>query len=1025
MVSSDRLQITLTGGAPWGFRLSGGGGMPLIINKIRKKSQAHVQGLKEGDAVISINGVHVHDKTQDEALELVEAAGDTLVLEIFRGDKSDRDQGKPQKLIQVQTSHRAPTGTIRLLTTSDDGVSPGEVVLIPSGDSVTSESLGTADVRPGLTVSRVVAFSSPGRVLAVSSSNVTSTSKTTVVGRSPVISSDARPRDTHSATSAPNVSAKPFYVTQAGSESPPYFHPSQPQPVRQPPPGGPRPQTSIAVSQSYSTSHPPRFSSQPPRAPPPPPVSPKPQRFLSPQPPSFGASPQPPSFGATPSGVTPTAASSTFDRGQTHRELTREQHVQRSADGSSTTVVQREVTTTSGRPSFVKGQTSAFNAVQPHEVIKPAQKSIKTTTTTVKSTSIITQKGPTPFASSIPSNILQQQYQAPTAPSYSTDTQHNRTETQLFKPTKFVPSSIKKDVTGLFSAPSPLADHNVQDRFREGKENVSPQPMFQVKNIVSDKAKSTAPEVWRPNMWLPGQQPPSPRDQPQTAPPREDLPPSKPGYSFIEEQKRKLLASQAPKHEYQDVYGQESQEVHEDPHKHRLHIFAPPVEIHPDEGSPHPAYDDHYYMDDYEDGASSPDSIGSRRKKNLYSDSAFYNTPGKAYPTITEQMKLCKKIAQSLTSAANKRARGAKMFMKRKRKSSKWIHEGHSELSSSAGDVANLHELDSELNPDEGGNFYFKIPSIKQRVGNEAKSTKMSLTQEQFEQLRLSSKKCDHKSLPPDPCFDIVADLKAHKGKGGRMFERRRQRSDKFVYDETNAKFPLPHGKPDDASQGEDHHLNPREVALKHGWKGDPGAVQNAQTPAVPLVHYSLKSDDSPMMIKGTNFNRIAKGWSGGIEYPVAEQLHHISPVRQLAPQPNTPSTQPQQRRLQQQQTQQQQQQQQQQDNYNKVKAWQSNTESFSAADRFQDWQRHQPENRWQDSQQQRRQEDSRTAAWQEQRPSQQQTARPKSWHQESYDTQQAREEHDYHYPTVDYRFGAGHYPSVAYKQPIIPGTDL
>lgn len=52
--------------------------------QIRKKSKAHQNGLLEGDAVISINGTPVHDKTQDEALDLVENSRDKLALEIFR-----------------------------------------------------------------------------------------------------------------------------------------------------------------------------------------------------------------------------------------------------------------------------------------------------------------------------------------------------------------------------------------------------------------------------------------------------------------------------------------------------------------------------------------------------------------------------------------------------------------------------------------------------------------------------------------------------------------------------------------------------------------------------------------------------------------------------------------------------------------------------------------------------------------------------------------------------------------------------
>ena len=56
----------------------------LPVAQIRKKSQAHAQGLQEGDAVVSINGTPVHDKTHDEAVDLIDSAGDTLTLQIYR-----------------------------------------------------------------------------------------------------------------------------------------------------------------------------------------------------------------------------------------------------------------------------------------------------------------------------------------------------------------------------------------------------------------------------------------------------------------------------------------------------------------------------------------------------------------------------------------------------------------------------------------------------------------------------------------------------------------------------------------------------------------------------------------------------------------------------------------------------------------------------------------------------------------------------------------------------------------------------
>ncbi|XP_012935625.1 uncharacterized protein LOC101862103 [Aplysia californica] len=1145
MVSSKRIQVTLTGGAPWGFRLAGGGSLPLTINKIRKKSRAHTQGLLEGDAVISINGVPVHDKSQDEALELVENAGDSMALEIFRGDVDELSATKPKKPIQIMGggAGEGNSGGGLIMTSSMGDVSssgvdtvpdaPSELILVSSVDNVTSDSYdqpagdvtfgglqltATVDDVSGSTFNTGEDTSSSGLIMTASVDDVTSSTNDPVfLESSPVISTQfgdvtSNVEDFQSSSTLTAVMAEPF------TDSARFNGPSPTRLSPLPPKTSPKPSKSPSISpqpppQIYSPKPTQSQSPQPPKiyspvAPPQsvspkaPPVSPKPQASVSPLP--QPRSPQPPPVSPKPSRTTSSAATATFDDGQTRREVTREQHVTNSEDGRSNTVVQKETTTTTSTnkrgPSFVKSQASAFNSVQPTSAQQISQRTT-TTSTTVKSTtnnnnnnnnninngsfkvvnnaSKASIQPPTPLSASTSSNFLQQRPQPTTtfSSSFSSDTIRSNTNVApVFKPTRFVPGSgTKKEVPGLFSPPSSQAEVNVSTTFMDGKENVSPQRMFQVKNIVPGKPKSSRKEMWKPNVWLPDQKPSTPTSEtthvddfsPYSSFP---VPSVKPGISLVEQQKRKLVQSQVSRNtDYEDDFDDEDFN-HKSSHRHsRPHVFAPPVEIHarsdhPDyepyspEGEPY--HDDDYY---YEDPLlSSPDSSVIRRRslKKQYADSAFYNTPGKSYPTIDEQMKLCKTIAQSLTSNANKRARGAKMFMRRKRKSNKWVHEGHSEWSSSAGDVANILELDSELSPDEGGNkplFYFKIPNLKGRAGKEGKQTKMALTQDQFEKLRLSSKKCEHRNVAPDTCFDIVADLKAHKGRGGRMFERRKQRSDKFVIDEQNARAKMPSARLENVlSQPVRQEKTPWEAAMAHGGNVDaafnhlsemernqklnqilkyspPKKLQTTPLPpgvqSAPLPHNvctSLKGGPGPTLIKGKDFNRTARGWGGGDEYPVADRLLHISPTRTFGPDRTTDQVVPQQ----QQQQSPQQQQQQYADYNNRVRGWQNPGQSpyVGAPEpapepeqwdyrRQPEWQAHQPEP-----------EDWRGNQWgapssvrQQQRPEQQ---RPVSWQSDDYGTVY-RDEYDYNYVPVDNRFGSGDYPPVAYMQPIIPGTDL
>ncbi|CAL1546147.1 unnamed protein product [Lymnaea stagnalis] len=1153
MVSAERIQVTLQGGAPWGFRLSGGGSLPLTINKIRKKSQAHINGLQEGDAVISINGVHVHDKSQDEALELVEQAGDALTLEIFRGDIDDLSREKPKKAILVPGGGQS--------TTTEE--TSQRLVMTSSVDNVTSDSFDTAesDLRQGgfrLTTSTVetsgVVNENFGSTFSTSTSsglNLTatvddvssSTNNFHPLESSPVISAQVgavtssdftgEVHDVQSSSSLSTITAQPFVDSSIVVESPTLISPMPPRNSPQcPSNNSPAPPSASPQPPQIYSPAPPSVSPVPPSptqsyspaqatinlkptliyAPAPPPVSPKPTKAVSNPPPPV--SPKPP-------GVTSTTTYATFDDGQTQQEVSREHHVQKSDDGGTTTVVQRETTRTTSilGPSY-NAKNQAFNVVQSNEVgeAKRSTSFSTTATSTLSSATVIDKKGPTPFTNPVSSDAQLPPFQfQPTAISGSLSTGNLVGSAPVFKPTKFVPGSRKKDIPGPFSPTSSIGD--TKDFLRGGKENALPPPMFQ--KIVSDKTNGKARDMWRPNVW-PSDQHTAREEQAMT--PTDEVSPyatlpftKRPGRSLVEEQKRKLLQSQistTSKTDHEDFYHESQESPHHSHHRHeRLHVFAPPVEIHADSGfndAPYSPYDDQG-MDDDDDGASSQDSSVIRRRRKLYGDSAFYDTPGKSYPTITDQMKLCKIIAQSLTSAANRRARGAKMFMKRKRKSTKWVHEGHSEWSSSAGDVANLQELDSELSPDEGGNkplLYFKIPSLKSRINSDAKQTKMALTPEQFEKLRLNSQKCDHKALPPDTCFGIVADLKAHKGRGGRMFEKRKQRSDKFVIDELNAKFVPPKPKIANPVKPLRQEKTPWEAAMENAgnvdaafsslteWEKNQRLNLGSGAPGVdlaplPAVRSTLRSDESPHLLKGTNFNRTARGWAGGGEYPVAEQLHPVAfakshgplqPAQQVSIQtsvnqrslqdlgdngfnvkpsqvlqqgkftPKKPEVwQPMRQEGVRQnahlvENQDMRQARQVFENQTPRQGWpsvenQAPRQSYQGFENQASRQSHRgfesqaPRQNLQSFEnqtpRQSRQGFQNQAFSQNQAPrqnrqgSENQSPRPKSWHPGNNKVPNQGTDLDYSYTPVDYNFGTRGYPTVAYMQPIIPGTDL
>lgn len=57
----------------------------------------------------------------------------------------------------------------------------------------------------------------------------------------------------------------------------------------------------------------------------------------------------------------------------------------------------------------------------------------------------------------------------------------------------------------------------------------------------------------------------------------------------------------------------------------------------------------------------------------MYASSSFY---GPHHPTMEEQVDLARRISNSLSDISNKQSKGQSMYVNRKKRSVKWVHEG-------------------------------------------------------------------------------------------------------------------------------------------------------------------------------------------------------------------------------------------------------------------------------------------------------------------------------------------------------------
>ncbi|KAF5906448.1 PDZ and LIM domain protein 7 isoform X1, partial [Clarias magur] len=91
--------VTLSGPAPWGFRLQGGKdfSMPLTVSRLTPGGKAAQAGVGVGDSVVAIGDCNTEEMTHVEAQNQIRAATDSLILKLSRASQS----GGEQKQVEV------------------------------------------------------------------------------------------------------------------------------------------------------------------------------------------------------------------------------------------------------------------------------------------------------------------------------------------------------------------------------------------------------------------------------------------------------------------------------------------------------------------------------------------------------------------------------------------------------------------------------------------------------------------------------------------------------------------------------------------------------------------------------------------------------------------------------------------------------------------------------------------------------------------------------------------------------------
>lgn len=207
----------------------------------------------------------------------------------------------------------------------------------------------------------------------------------------------------------------------------------------------------------------------------------------------------------------------------------------------------------------------------------------------------------------------------------------------------------------------------------------------------------------------------------------------------------------------------------------------------------------------------------------LYASSSFYSP--NLHPTVEDQVELARRISDSLSDISNQQSKGQSMYVNRKKRSVKWVHEH--------GDEDELDDGVEDNGLDDAHTFVNDSTSVtsntmqtvggtvtEQRSMSSINSSSNSYTETTKKPLKLvmnprgqvqdlsSLRKQGYEPpiLSPEACIDLVNALNAPQGKGiseirtplltlniinitnlgAELFAKRRKKSEKWVVEETS-----------------------------------------------------------------------------------------------------------------------------------------------------------------------------------------------------------------------------------------------
>ncbi|XP_027840816.2 uncharacterized protein LOC114122374 isoform X2 [Aphis gossypii] len=240
--------------------------------------------------------------------------------------------------------------------------------------------------------------------------------------------------------------------------------------------------------------------------------------------------------------------------------------------------------------------------------------------------------------------------------------------------------------------------------------------------------------------------------------------------------------------EQSDTYGKEGNNKKEESNG---------ITINADDGLSHKQID----LDKIFKPATDSGEVSPSKNRKMYASSSFY---GPDHPTVEQQFELARRISSSLSDISNQQSKGQSMYVNRKKRSVKWVHEGEGKGPMPSNFPLGMHQQNYE--------------STEQNSESKQILKLVMDPRGQIQDLQTLRKLGENiePCLSPEVCFDLVRDLNATKGKGAALFAKRRKRSENWIVDEHNVKSISPSlSEPANIKHGSNNNTNNQQGILR------------------------------------------------------------------------------------------------------------------------------------------------------------------------------------------------------------------